>query len=216
MKDDARAKLAAARETANVNASEGIQATLAVLEEYPSEPEILDQLDSLLHFAIAFGRIDSNLLRDPRMPARMKLKAAVDIAQRNVSEGIRATLAVLDEHPSLEPEILQLLDGLLVIALQKGAYEQFDKSLLGDPRVAARMKVCSRCGAGWGPPVSAILGYNVEATVLNPVGGRCPKCEHVFCRNCAAKIGGQDKLYCPSCKAGVPRGKNVELDCAHY
>jgi hypothetical protein len=147
---------------------------------------------------------------------RRQLLAALDTAQKDgPSSGIREMLGILDESPS-DPDALHQLDVLLELGFSNAnAAAQFDRSLLQEPRVAARLKVCASCNARWAPsPSKQAFG---KVAVVNPRGGQCPRCHRIFCRKCASKAEGMTgELQCPTCTTGLLRRDKVALDCVNY
>lgn len=154
-----------------------------------------------------------------REATRQQLAAASALAQEGrLRDGIQATLAVLNEDPH-EPEAVQQLDLFLNMALRQSAPEPFDPGLLREPRVLARMKICAQCQRMWAPRgMASVLGLiAAQVVIANPIGGKCPRCQRVFCRECATKdvLG---TLHCPHCQRGFLRWRRrwVELDCVQY
>ena len=147
---------------------------------------------------------------------REKLLAALDTAQKEgPSAGIRSLLGILDESPS-DPDVLHQLDVLLEMAFSNSsAAAQFDRQLLQEPRVASRLKVCASCSSRWAPsPAKQAFG---KVAVVNPIGGKCPRCHRVFCRKCASKGKGvTGELQCPTCTTGLLKRDSVALDCVNY
>jgi hypothetical protein len=147
---------------------------------------------------------------------RTKLLAALDTAQNEgPSAGIRALLGILDELPS-DPDVLHQLDVCLEVAFSSStAAAQFDRRLLQEPRVAARLKVCASCNARWAPhPTKQAFG---KVAVANPIGGKCPQCQRIFCKKCGSQVKGTTgELHCPACTKGLLKRDHVALDCVNY
>jgi hypothetical protein len=125
-------------------------------------------------------------------------------------------IAVLDVFPH-NRDALDLAGTILYMCSGVHSPEKIRPSLSNDPLLDGLFSQCTRCRQFW-PANPMYKTFGGQLTVMNPVGGRCPKCANVWCRECARS---GIHLICPDCKANLeilkePSGRKRGLGAAKH
>jgi len=122
---------------------------------------------------------------------------------------------ILDEIP--DEELALKMANLLLYTNQSrsqayAASEPLTTRYLLDTRLDHLFCECANCNSTW--TINPMAEFYGSTTVINPVGGYCPRCKNVFCRNCykkkfwSKKVGAGSIGYCPSCNVQMEPIKN--------
>ncbi len=118
-----------------------------------------------------------------------KLQQALKLGPAGQSkEAMQLVLSVLQDVPDNQQAL-----GLAETILNTG-YNSLGWLLINDPLLDSLFAQCSKCGAFW--PVNPMYRFAGSVHISNPVGGKCPDCGKVLCRNCAVNEFGS--LSCPN------------------
>jgi hypothetical protein len=126
------------------------------------------------------------------------IEAHLTAARRHSSEhrynaALDEIMAVLDVYPK-NREARDLAQIILYLGSSARAEERLRPGIGEDPLFDSLFNQCNRCHRSW--PGNPMYKDVEHLTVTNPVGGRCPACGRVWCRQCA---DGQTFLSCPEC-----------------
>jgi hypothetical protein len=140
----------------------------------------------------------------PRVTSVRAVQARLAVAQElftqeSYAAAMNEVLAVLDVYPK-NAQALSLAQSLLYLGLRAQVKERIPRSLFEDPLLDSLLSQCNRCHGCW--PVNPMYKNAAGLAVTNPVGGRCPECEKVWCRTCAPGAPGGG-LSCPECGKGL-------------
>ena len=126
-----------------------------------------------------------------------KLREAEKLAQGgNPNEGMKIILQIL-ENDNKNKEALE--SAKLIVGIE---HDKIYNSILSDPLLDPIFAQCAKCGRTWSiNPLFAQMNKS-RLFVTNAIGGICPKCKNVYCRECAEKKGGH--LACPNHRFGKP------------
>jgi Flp pilus assembly protein TadD len=127
------------------------------------------------------------------------VKTRLEAGRRLFSEhrynaALDEVIAALDIDPR-NGEALDLAGTILYLCGGSDSQERIRPSVAEDPLLDGLFNQCSRCHRCW--PGNPTLKGEGQRVVFNPVGGRCPKCQKVWCRGCAP---GEVGLSCPECR----------------
>lgn len=116
---------------------------------------------------------------------------------------------ILEEIPN-DAFALDLANTVLHAGMSRSnaqsAIEPLTDLYIFDTRLDSLFCECSQCRATWviNPMLRMEMGRKISIT--NPLGGYCPKCKKVICRNCAEKHRqglGLSTQVCPVCNTGL-------------
>lgn len=114
------------------------------------------------------------------------------------SAAMDKAIAALDIDPK-DDEALNLAGTILYLCSSAHSQEKVRPSVSEDPLLDSLFNQCSRCHRCW-PGNPTLKGVRGQVVVTNPAGGRCPKCQKVWCRECAP---GEMYLSCPECSVAL-------------
>jgi hypothetical protein len=128
------------------------------------------------------------------------VKARLEASRRHFSDhrynaAIEEVMAVLDAYPH-NREALDLASSILYLCSSDQSQEQIRPSVWNDPLLDNLFSQCHRCHRCW-PTNPMYKDFAGQLTIMNPIGGRCPKCRKVWCRDCS-RSGMY--LVCPDCR----------------
>jgi tetratricopeptide (TPR) repeat protein len=131
------------------------------------------------------------------------LTSALDAGRQLFSEhrysaAMDKAIAALDIDPK-NGEALNLAGTILYLCSSAHSQDEIRPSVREDPLLDGLFSQCSRCHRCW-PGNPALKGFRGQAMITNPLGGRCPKCQKVWCRECAP---GEMYLSCPECRVAL-------------
>lgn len=116
-------------------------------------------------------------------------------SEKRYSAAMDEAIAALDIDPRCN-DALDLAGNILYVCSSADSQERIRPSVSEDPLLDGLFSQCTRCHRCWpGNPLLKMLGG--RQVVMNPVGGRCPQCQKVWCRECARS---DMVLRCPECR----------------
>jgi hypothetical protein len=116
-------------------------------------------------------------------------------SDKRYSAAMDEVIAVLDIDPK-NGEALDLAETILYLCASVDSQEKIRPSVSEDPLLDVLFSQCNRCHRCW-PGNPMLKRFGGQQVVMNPVGGRCPQCQKVWCRECA---GREMLLRCPECR----------------
>jgi len=119
-------------------------------------------------------------------------------SDHHYSAAMDKVIAALDIDPK-NGEALNLAGTILYQCSSAHSQERIRPSVSEDPLLDSLFNQCNRCHRCW-PGNPTLKGFRGQQMVTNPAGGRCPKCQKVWCRECAP---GEMSLNCPECRVAL-------------
>lgn len=116
-------------------------------------------------------------------------------SDKRYSAAMDEAIGVLDIDPQ-NSEALDLAGTILYLCASAQSQERIRPSVSEDPLLDSLYNQCSRCHRCW-PGNPMLKDFGGQQVVMNPAGGRCPRCQKVWCRECARS---DMRLSCPECR----------------